>query len=85
MKNFISLSKIGILTKDEAHKRPCQGAYGRICGQIQGVQERKSAKGNKFAFVQMDDPTGTFEITLFSQILESSRDYLFKGSNSSKC
>ena len=79
---FVSLSKIGILTCEDVHKKALSSAFiGRICGQIQGFQERKSAKGNKFAFVQMDDPTGTFEITIFSQILENSRDYLAKGSN----
>ncbi|MFG6543137.1 DNA polymerase III subunit alpha, partial [Sulfitobacter sp. M22298] len=43
-------------------------------------QERKSARGNRFAFAQLSDPTGGYEVTIFSDVLEASRDHLEVGS-----
>ena len=44
-----------------------------IVGIVLGKQERQSARGNRFAFVQFSDPGGNFEVTVFSDILERSR------------
>ena len=52
-----------------------------LAGSVAGRQERKSARGNRFAFAQLSDPTGLYEITLFSEALEKSREYLETGSN----
>jgi DNA polymerase-3 subunit alpha len=46
---------------------------------VVGRQERKSARGNRFAFVQLSDFTGNFEVTLFSDVLERSRNNLDSG------
>ncbi|MFL2801472.1 MAG: DNA polymerase III subunit alpha [Paracoccaceae bacterium] len=42
----------------------------KISGSVLNKQERISNKGNKFAFIQFSDPSGFFEITAFSDILE---------------
>ncbi len=51
----------------------------KMAGIVAGRQERKSARGNRFAFVQMSDVTGSYEATLFSETLEKSRDHLDSG------
>jgi DNA polymerase-3 subunit alpha len=53
----------------------------KIAGSVSSKQERKSAKGNRFAFVQLSDPTGLYEVTVFSDALEAARDYLEPGKN----
>ena len=53
----------------------------KLAASISGKQERKSARGNRFAFVQCSDPTGLFEVTVFSDTLESARDLLEAGQN----
>ncbi|MGB4826282.1 MAG: DNA polymerase III subunit alpha, partial [Paracoccaceae bacterium] len=53
----------------------------RIAGSVAARQERKSAKGNRFAFVSLSDPTGLYEVTVFSDVLEASRDLLEPGRN----
>ena len=58
-----------------------QPLVGRIAGSISARQERKSAKGNRFAFVSLSDPTGLYEVTVFSDLLEASRDDLEPGRN----
>ncbi|KUF09915.1 DNA polymerase III subunit alpha [Pseudoponticoccus marisrubri] len=51
----------------------------KLAGVVAGRQERKSARGNRFAFCQLSDPTGAYEVTLFSETLEKSREFLETG------
>ena len=53
----------------------------KLAGSVSSRQERKSAKGNRFAFVQLSDPTGLYEVTVFSDTLEQCRDHLEPGRN----
>ncbi|WP_112323964.1 DNA polymerase III subunit alpha [Oceanibium sediminis] len=53
----------------------------KLAGSVAGKQERKSARGNRFAFVQLSDPTGLYEVTVFSDTLEKYRDLLEPGQN----
>jgi DNA polymerase-3 subunit alpha len=51
----------------------------RLAGIVIGRKERTSGRGNRFAFIQMSDPSGTFEVTLFSEILREARALLDSG------
>ena len=51
----------------------------RLAGIVIGRKERTSARGNRFAFVQLSDTTGVFEVTLFSEILGQARALLDGG------
>ncbi|MEM1129187.1 MAG: DNA polymerase III subunit alpha [Pseudomonadota bacterium] len=53
----------------------------KLAGAVSARQERKSARGNRFAFVALSDPTGLYEVTVFSDTLESCRDILEPGEN----
>src|SRR5215472_13643804 len=48
----------------------------RLAGIVIGRKERTSGRGNRFAFVQMSDASGTFEVTLFSEMLREARGLL---------
>jgi DNA polymerase-3 subunit alpha len=52
----------------------------KIAGLVISKKERISAKGNKYAFIQLSDASGSFEVTVFSDVLISSRDLLEPGS-----
>ncbi len=77
-----ALRKKGVETlaqvTQKAERGPC---IAKLAGSVSSRQERKSAKGNRFAFVQLSDPTGLYEVTCFSDVLEASRDHLDAGSN----
>ncbi len=60
---------------------PKSGGSARIAGSVMKRQERKSARGNRFAFVELSDPTGMYEVTVFSDVLLASRDLLEPGRN----
>ena len=47
-----------------------------IAGIVTGIQNRISKKGNRFAYIQLSDQTGTIEVLLFSDVLSLSRDLL---------
>ncbi len=51
----------------------------RIAGAVMGKDERKSARGNRFAFVQLSDPSALYEVTVFSEVLAQNRDKLEPG------
>ena len=51
----------------------------RLAGTVIGRQERTSARGNRFAFVQCSDASGTFEVTVFSEQLSAHRELLEPG------
>ncbi|MCE9507367.1 MAG: DNA polymerase III subunit alpha [Alphaproteobacteria bacterium] len=51
----------------------------RMAGIVVRKQERTSQKGNRFAFVQVSDPFGVYEVMVFSELLAQSRDLLEAG------
>ncbi|MDZ4736374.1 MAG: DNA polymerase III subunit alpha [Rhodospirillaceae bacterium] len=51
----------------------------RLAGIVISRQERTSARGNRFAFVQFSDSSGVFEATVFSDQLFSARQLLEPG------
>ena len=53
----------------------------KIAGTVLKRQERKTAKGDRFAYVQISDPTGLQEVTVFSDALEAAGDHLEPGKN----
>ncbi|MCF2906523.1 DNA polymerase III subunit alpha [Octadecabacter sp. CECT 8868] len=69
-----------VLTLDEVTAKAAGGAFvAKMAGTVAGRQERKSARGNRFAFVQLSDPTGQYEVTMFSDTLEVAREHLETG------
>jgi DNA polymerase-3 subunit alpha len=77
-----ALRRAGVTTLADLARRAENGPYaGRLAGSIASRQDRKSARGNRFAFVQLSDPTGLYEVTVFSDVLEAARTLLEPGRN----
>jgi DNA polymerase-3 subunit alpha len=75
-----ALKRKDIKTLDQVHERAERGAHvAKLAGVVAGVQIRKSARGNRFAFAQLSDTTGGYEITIFSDTLEKAQDHLLTG------
>ncbi|MGH1377367.1 MAG: DNA polymerase III subunit alpha [Alphaproteobacteria bacterium] len=70
---IVSLSHVEEDIKDK------QAARYLMAGVLLKKQEKMSQKGNKYAFLQLSDPTGIFEVTIFSETLNNARDYLEAG------
>ena len=77
-----ALKRKGVLTLEEVTKKAARTPLiAKMAGTVSSRQERKSARGNRFAFVGLSDPTGLYEVTLFSDTLDAARDHLETGAN----
>ena len=74
------LGKLGVVSFAELEARADRGATaGRLAGVVVNARERRSQKGNKFAFAMFSEPTGQFEAVIFSETLAQSRHLLEPG------
>jgi len=77
---LVALKRKGVMTLEEVMYKAQSGpTVAKLAGVVAGRQERKSARGNRFAYCQLSDPTGAYEVTLFSEALEKSREHLETG------
>jgi DNA polymerase-3 subunit alpha len=76
-----SLARVGVVRFAELPERLAAGGSTRyrLAGIVIGKKERSSSEGRRFAFVQMSDATGTFEVTVFSEVLAQARELLDSG------
>ncbi len=74
------LSTLGVQTWADFEVATERGiTAGRLAGVVVSARERKSQKGNKFAFAMFSDATGQFEAVIFSDTLAQCRDLLEPG------
>lgn len=60
-------------------QRPGGPSRYKLAGIVLSKQERTSKQGNRFAFLQISDAGGAFEVTIFSELLAAKRDLLEAG------
>jgi DNA polymerase-3 subunit alpha len=68
-----SLAKLGVTPSDQL--AACGGLRVKLAGVVLGKQERSTAR-SRFAFIQLSDPSGVFEITVFAELLARIRELL---------
>ncbi|MBS0244359.1 MAG: DNA polymerase III subunit alpha, partial [Proteobacteria bacterium] len=74
------LPKLGVSRYADFEPKVGFGATaGRLAAIVVSARERRSQKGNKFAFAMFSDATGNFEAIVFSDTLAKSRDLLEPG------
>lgn len=56
-----------------------EGSLFQVAGILMSKQERMGRSGKKYAFLQLSDPTGVYEVTVFSELLSQYRDLLQAG------
>lgn len=74
------LDKLGAMKFTDFEQATTRGVTsGKLAAIVVSCRERKSAKGNAFAFAAFSDATGSFEAVVFSDTLDVSRDVLTAG------
>ncbi|MFC7050567.1 DNA polymerase III subunit alpha [Emcibacter nanhaiensis] len=58
-----------------------KGGVVKLAGTIQSLKEKRSQRGNKYAFLGLSDAAGAYEVTLFSEVLNAKRDMLEAGNS----
>ncbi|MEZ5893148.1 MAG: DNA polymerase III subunit alpha [Parvularculaceae bacterium] len=75
------LKRLNVISYQEAVARAKIGrSVVQMAGVIRSVRMRRSKTGKPFAWVELSDQSGDYEITMFSETLNSSRDFLEAGS-----
>jgi DNA polymerase-3 subunit alpha len=76
-----SLARVGVVRFADLPDRLAGGGSTRyrLAGIVIARKERSSSEGRRFAFVQMSDASGTFEVTVFSEVLAQARELLDSG------
>jgi DNA polymerase-3 subunit alpha len=75
------LARVGAVSFAELPARLAAGGPTRfkLAGIVIARKERNSARGSRFAFVQMSDTSGVFEVMVFAEVLAQSRQLLDGG------
>jgi DNA polymerase-3 subunit alpha len=75
------LARLRVVNSADLLKKATGGGSTRfpMAGVVINKQERVAKSGNRFAFVSLSDSTGVYEVTLFSELLATSRDLLEPG------
>ena len=67
----------GVKTHAEFEKE--ENSSCTLAGTLMKIQEKKTSKGNSFAIVKFSDTASTFEMFIFSELLEKNRGILKEG------
>ncbi|MGE5540091.1 MAG: DNA polymerase III subunit alpha [Gemmatimonas sp.] len=74
-----SLARLRVSSSVEVMARVRASESVRLAGTVVGKKERTSARGTRFAFVQLSDMGGMYEVTVFSEVLSAARELLEAG------
>ncbi len=74
-----SLKKLAVMRYADLVRGLDRNAVAKVAGIVMSRQERTSQRGSRFAYVQLSDPSGTFEAVVFSEALASAREHLEPG------
>ncbi len=77
------LRRLGVVASNRMEERASQGGGSRIklAGCVVAIKERSTRTGSRMAWVRLSDGAGSFEVTLFSEILARARPLLAAGTS----
>jgi len=76
----LALQKSSVVSYSELKERMARGgSHFRLAGTVLAKRERNSARGNRYAFVQLSDASGMYEVTAFQETLAANRELLEPG------
>ena len=74
------LQRLNVVTFAEARARAASDRIGvQMAAVVRSVRMRRSRAGKPFAWVEFSDTTGEFEVTVFSEVLNASRELFEPG------
>ncbi|MBX6741001.1 MAG: DNA polymerase III subunit alpha [Acetobacteraceae bacterium] len=75
------LQRLGVTPSSQIAERAKAGATRlKLAGTVVGSKERPTRTGSRMAWVTLSDAAGSYEVTLFSEVLSRARDLLTEGS-----
>ncbi|MGD9638527.1 MAG: DNA polymerase III subunit alpha [Alphaproteobacteria bacterium] len=76
-----SLKKLRVVKSVDLKNKVASASSSKIkiAGSVNAVKQKISKSGNRYAFVELSDSTGVFEVTFFAETLAASRELLNEG------
>jgi DNA polymerase-3 subunit alpha len=76
----LALKRIGVVSSTQIERRAQAGATRlKLAGTMGAKKERITRTGSRMAWIMLSDVEGSFEVTLFSEVLGRSRELLAEG------
>ncbi|HUW79369.1 MAG TPA: OB-fold nucleic acid binding domain-containing protein, partial [Acidocella sp.] len=76
----IALKRLGVVPSANIERRAQAGASRvKLAGTVAAKKERITRTGSRMVWVTLSDTQGSFEVTLFSEVLSRVREYLSEG------
>ena len=76
------LERLGVMSYGElAGRRHGEVAGARLAGTVMSVRERSGNGRGRFAFVQLSDASGGYEVVIFAELYAAQRKYIEAGAN----
>ena len=72
-----AMRRLDVVSSADLEKRA--GQRVRVAGLVVAVKERTTRTGSRMAWVRLSDTDGSFEVTLFSEVLARSRELIGEG------
>jgi DNA polymerase-3 subunit alpha len=74
------LRRLKVMPFAESAQRRAEGSM-TLAGTVTARKERTSGRGQRYAFIEMSDASGVFEVTVFAELLATCRDILEVGNS----
>jgi DNA polymerase-3 subunit alpha len=75
-----ALRRLGVLASNQLEQRAHAGAARvRLAGTVMSCKERITRTGSRMAWVRLSDSGGSFEVTMFSEVLSAARELIVAG------
>ncbi|GAC1340245.1 MAG: DNA polymerase III subunit alpha [Acetobacteraceae bacterium] len=75
------LKRLGVVASSQLEPRAQAGATRvKVAGCVIGAKERTTRTGSRMAWIRLSDGGGSFEVTVFSEVLNGAREALKAGS-----
>ncbi len=76
------LKRLGVVASNRLEARAAAGAARlKLAGTVIAIKERTTRTGSRMAWVRLSDAGGSFEVTVFSEVLARTRGLLEAGAN----
>ena len=76
------LRRIGVVASSQMQPRAeAGGGRVRLAGTVINIKERPTRTGSKMAWVRLSDQGGSYEVTMFSEVLSRAREFLKEGAS----
>jgi DNA polymerase-3 subunit alpha len=76
----VALKRLKVMPFTESVERRDEGVI-TVAGTVTAKKERTSGRGARYAFIEMSDASGVFEVTVFAELLAACRDTLEVGNS----